>query len=193
MLDDRIQQSEVTETDWILGRLDAPVTLLVYGDFECRPCARARRVLQRLVADAPEVIRLVYRHFPISTSHPRAMLAAEAAEAAGSQGRFWEMHDLIYDRQNRIEREHLVAYAVELGLDRVRFEHELNAHIHVTEVKFDFRRGIQDGVNGTPTLYINRRRYDGPTNGASILAAIAAPLTQNGEFGAPAPDPQATA
>jgi protein-disulfide isomerase len=176
LLDDRVQKTQITAEDWILGRPDAPVTLLEYGDFECPYCAMARPVLESLVMDHHDTIRLVYRHFPITTAHPHAMMAAEAAEAAGAQGKFWKMHDMLFTYQQNLEVEDLRRYAQEIGLDVVRFDRELKAHLHRDEVRLDFRRGIQDGVNGTPTIFINRLRYDGPRDRESILAAIAAQM-----------------
>jgi protein-disulfide isomerase len=170
--DDRIQQTQIMPDDWILGDAEAPVTMLEYGDFECPYCAMARPVLEALVVDYPDTIRLVYRHFPITNIHPHAALAAEAAEAAGAQGRFWDMHDLLFANQDRLEFEDLRAYAREIGLQRTRFDQEMIAHVYQNEVRQDFRRGIQDGVNGTPSIFINGLRYDGPRDYGSILAAI---------------------
>jgi protein-disulfide isomerase len=174
MFNDRIQQTEIAEDDWILGDIEASVTLVEYGDFECPYCAMARPVLEGLVADYPETIRLVYRHFPITTTHPHAALAAEAAEAAGAQGKFWEMHDILFTYQDQLAFEYLRHYAQAIGLDVRRFDREMMEHVYQAEVRRDFRRGIQDGVNGTPSIFINGLRYDGPRDRRSILAAIEA-------------------
>lgn len=176
MYDDRIQRTPITPEDWSLGRADAAVTMLEYGDFECPYCAMARPVLESLVLDYPDTIRLIYRHFPITTVHPHAMMAAEAAEAAGAQGKFWEMHDMLFVNQRRLDYEALRWYAEQIDLHLQRFDQELQAHVYQPEVKRDFRQGVQDGVNGTPTIFINRRRYDGPRDRESILAAIASLL-----------------
>jgi protein-disulfide isomerase len=173
MYDDRIQKTPITADDWSLGSPEAPVTLLEYGDFECPYCAMARPVLEGLVAEYPDTIRLVFRHFPITTIHPHAFMAAEAAEAAGAQGKFWEMHDTLFTHQQLLEFENLRWYAKQIGLDVARFVQEMRAHIYQEKVRRDFRRGIQDGVNGTPTIFINGLRYDGPRDRMSILAAIA--------------------
>lgn len=174
MLEDRLQRTKLTEDEWSFGRPDAPVLLLEYGDFECPHCAAARPVLEGLVAEDPKAIRLVYRHFPITTIHPHALAAAEAAETAGAQGKFWEMHDMLFTHQQRLEDEDLRAYADAIELDLTRFDKEMEAHVHLSAVREDFRRGVQDGVNGTPTIFINGLRYDGPRDRASILAAITA-------------------
>src|SRR5262245_31517817 len=128
MFDDRRQRSAITDDDWFLGAPDAPITLLEYGDFECPYCAAARPVLQGLVYEAPAIMRLVYRHFPISTAHPHAGLAAEAAEAAGAQGDFWGMHDRLFSQQDALGRDALVGHAAGLGLDVPAFEHALANH-----------------------------------------------------------------
>jgi protein-disulfide isomerase len=159
-----------------LGTRGCPVTLLEYGDFECPYCAMARPVLEGLVAEYPEDIRLVFRHFPVTTTHPHARIAAESAEAAGAQGQFWEMHDMLFTHQDRLAFEDLRRYAHALGLDLSRFDQEMVARVYQAEVQRDFRRGIQDGVNGTPSIFINGLRYDGPRDRASILSAVAAQI-----------------
>ena len=172
MYDDRLQKTQISADDWSLGAPDAPVVMLEYGDFECPYCAMARPVLEGLVAEYSDTIRLIYRHFPITTIHPHAFLAAEAAEAAGAQGKFWKMHDMLFTHQQQLEYQDLLRYAQAIGLDVARFDQELQAHSYRDAVKLDFRHGVQDGVNGTPTIFINRRRYDGPRDRASMLATV---------------------
>lgn len=172
MLDERMQRTTIDGRDWSRGVANAPIILLEYGDMECPYCAAARPVLESLVFENPEALRLVFRHFPVTSIHPHALLAAEAAEAAGAQGSFWEMHDILLSRQQRLELDDLLSYAGELDLDLERYERELRAHSHLPEVRADFRRGIQDGVNGTPTIFINGLRYDGVRDRQSMLSAI---------------------
>src|SRR5207247_11208926 len=105
-------------------------------------------------------LRFVFRNFPISTSHPHAQQAAEAAEAAAAQGKFWEMHDLLYENQRRLRDEDLRGYAEKLGLDVERFDEDLAEHVHAERVHEDFMSGVRSGVNGTPTFYINGDRHD---------------------------------
>ena len=174
MFDDRVQRTPIAPDDWLLGLPEAHVTLLEYGDFECPYCAMARPVLQGLVNEYGDTIRLIYRHFPVTTVHPHAFIAAESAEAAGAQGAFWQMHDMLFAHQQQLEYQNLLWYAEQLGLDVARFDREMRGHMYQGEVKRDFRRGVEDGVNGTPTIFINGRRYDGPRERASMLAAIAA-------------------
>src|SRR3569832_1696421 len=125
MLDDTIQKTVMTKDDRSLGAPDARVTMLEYGDFECPYCGMARPVLESLVEEAPDTVRHVFRNFPLTNIHPHALMAAEAAEAAGAQGQFWEMHDMLFDHQDALEYENIVAYASALGLDINRFEREL--------------------------------------------------------------------
>src|SRR5437762_75696 len=103
------------QRDHIQGPATAPVTLVEYGDFECPYCGEAHGILQQIMAEAGERVRLVFRNFPLQQVHPHAEHAAEAAEAAAAQGRFWEMHDMLYERQDRLEDDDLVSYAAELG------------------------------------------------------------------------------
>lgn len=166
------QDTKITADDWMLGSRHAPVTLLEYGDFECGTCAVARPVLEGLLADFPELSNLVYRHFPVRTTHPHSFQAAEAAEAAGAQGRFWQMYDMLFSHQRQLEYEHLRWYADAIGMDLHRFETELRTHLHADEVRRDFRRGIRDGVNGTPTIFVNGVRYDGQRTRDALLIAV---------------------
>jgi protein-disulfide isomerase len=172
MFDEPRQKSEIDDADWILGRPVAPITLLEYADFECPYCATTSPVLESLVREFPDVIRLVFRHFPLTTLHPHAARAAEAAETAGDLGRFWPMHDTLFRHQRQLDDELLPRYAETAGVDRRRFVAEMSQHAHQRDVLQDFRRGLVDGVHGTPTIFINRRRYDGARDRVSLLAAI---------------------
>jgi protein-disulfide isomerase len=172
MLDERRQRTTIEPGEWAIGAEDARATLLEYGDFQCPHCAAARALLEHLVLEDPTRVRLVYRHFPVSTIHPAAQLAAEAAEAAGAAGRFWEMHETLFEHQDRLDFESLCAYARALGLPEDDFELALTNHVYAPEVRRDFRAGVTDGVNGTPTLFLNGRRYDGPRAKSPLLAAV---------------------
>ncbi len=129
-------------------------TLVEYGDFECEDCGAAFPILERVQRLMSDELSLVFRHFPLE-SHAHAMLAAEAAEAAAAQDRFWEMHHLLYDRQTELERVDLVRYARELGLDVARFEREIDAHVHLARIAEDVASGKALGVRGTPALFVN--------------------------------------
>ena len=158
--------------DHVRGAPTAAVTLVEYGDFECPHCRAAHVVLDNLFGQLGDRFRLVFRHFPLTQIHPHAERAAEAAEAAAVQRRFWDMHDLLFDRQDALGDEDLVAYAAELGLDVERFGLELVQGSHRSRVREDFLGGVRSGVNGTPTFFINGRRHDGSWDEDSLAAAI---------------------
>ena len=148
------------ERDHIRGPLEAPVTLVEYGDFECPYCGRAEPVLRELLRDFGD-IRYVWRHLPLSDVHPRAQLAAEASEAAAEQGSFWEMHDLLLDHQDRLTPGDLIGYAEQLGLDVERFADHMRSHGGAAHVAEDVDGADLSGVSGTPTFFINGRRHYG--------------------------------
>ncbi len=163
----------VTEDrDHIQGPADAAVTLVQYGDYECPYCGAAYPIIKEVQAGMGDRLRFVFRNFPITTSHPHAELAAEAAEAAATQGRFWQMHDLLYENQRRLRGQDLRAYAQKLGLDIERFDQELAEHVHAERVHDDFMSGVRSGVNGTPTFYINGARHDDSYETEILLAAL---------------------
>ncbi len=151
----------VGPNDHAAGPADAPVTLVEYGDFECPYCGQAYPVVKALQQRLGTRLRFVFRNFPLSESHPHAEHAAEAAEAAGAQGRFWEMHDVLYEHQRALGDRALIAYATEIGIDAARVERELESGTYADKVRADFRGGVRSGVNGTPTFFINGERYDG--------------------------------
>jgi protein-disulfide isomerase len=117
-------------------------------------------------------LAFAFRHFPLTQIHPHAQMAAEAAEAAGAQGRFWEMHDVLFENQRALNEQAIVAYAAGIGLDVDRFVQELNDGVHVARVREDFMSGVRNGVNGTPTFFINGQRHAGVTDFPTLLAAI---------------------
>ena len=160
------------DRDHIQGPADAPATLLEYGDYECPYCGAAYPTIKEVQARMGDGLRFVFRNFPITTSHPHAEQAAEAAEAAGAQGRFWEMHDLLFENQKRLGDEDLRAYAERIALDVERFDKELAKHVHAARVREDFMSGVRSGVNGTPTFYINGARYDDSYDVETLLAAL---------------------
>jgi protein-disulfide isomerase len=158
--------------DHILGPRDAPVTLVEYGDYECPFCRATHGVVAALIERMGDDLRFVFRHFPITTIHPLAQQAAEAAEAAGVQGKFWPMHDTLYENQPRFDDQHLLAYAKALGLDLGTFARDISQHVHVPKIREDFLSGVHSGVNGTPTFFINGVRHDGPWDLPNLMAAI---------------------
>jgi protein-disulfide isomerase len=162
----------VGERDHIQGSADAPVTLVEYGDFECPYCAAAYLIVKKVQEALGEDLRFVFRHFPLTQIHPHAEGAAEASEAAGAQGQFWEMHDALYENQRALDPMHLQGYAEELGLDTQRFVRELENRTYQPRVREDFMSGVRSGVNGTPAFFINGIRYDGPWDLVPLLAAL---------------------
>jgi protein-disulfide isomerase len=162
----------VSERDHSQGSVDAAVTLVEYGDYECPYCGAAYPIVKEVQARMGERLRFVFRNFPISTSHPHAEHAAEAAEAAGVQGSFWPMHDLLYENQQHLSEEDLRAYGRQLGLDAGRFDQELAEHVHAERIREDFMSGVRSGVNGTPTFYIHGVRHDDSYDLETLLAAL---------------------
>ncbi len=170
----------VTERDHIQGNPNAPVTLLEYGDYECPYCGAAYPNVKLVQQRMGERLRFVFRNFPLAQIHPHSEHAAEAAEAAGEQGKFWEMHDTLYEHQSALDDIELIQYAVDLDLDIQRFEEGLTAHTYAPRVREDFLSGIRSGVNGTPTFFINGRRHDGSFDAETLQSALAAALRYGG-------------
>jgi protein-disulfide isomerase len=149
----------VSPADHMLGPREAPITLVEYGDFECPNCRAAAPVIRGLIESLGDRLRFVFRHFPIVLSHDHAQKAAEASEAAGAQGKFWEMHDLLFEHQDDLDRESLVEYARTLGLDVERFGRELLEGRYADRVYHDKAGGEVSGVSWTPTFFVNGERY----------------------------------
>jgi protein-disulfide isomerase len=167
-----LTMSVAEDRDHIQGRPDTAVTLVEYGDYECPYCGEAYPIMKEVQARMGERLRFVFRNFPITTAHPHAERAAEAAEAAASQGKFWEMHDTLYENQRRLRDEDLHAHAERLGLDVAMFDEEMAEHVHAERVHEDFMSGVRSGVNGTPTFYINGVRHDDSYDAETLSAAL---------------------
>jgi Na+/H+ antiporter NhaA len=161
------------ERDHIRGPIAAPVTVVEYGDFECPYCGQAEPVLRELLREFGDV-RYVWRHLPLSDVHPRAQLAAEAAEAAATQDAFWEMHDLLLDHQDTLEPDDLAHYAEQLGLDIERFANDLRERVGAARVADDIDSADLSGVSGTPTFFVNGRRHYGAYDITTLSAAVRA-------------------
>jgi Na+/H+ antiporter NhaA len=162
------------ERDHVRGSDDAPVTLVEYGDFECPYCGQAEQAIRELLAEFGSEVRYVWRHLPLNDVHPSAQLAAEAAEAAGAQGRFWDMYDALLAHQDALEPSDLVRYAQELGLDAERVEEELRERKHASRVSEDVTSADESGVSGTPTFFVNGRRHYGVYDVDSLAEAVRA-------------------
>jgi protein-disulfide isomerase len=163
----------VTNRDHVQGNNDAPVTLVEYGDYECPACGEAHEVIKMVQQALGPGLRYVYRNFPLTDKHPHAENAAEAAEAADAQGQFWEMHDALFENQDALEDEDLAQYATDLDLDADRLVAEVESGKYQARVQEDLNTGLQNGVDGTPTFFINDLCYDGPVEPEAILAALA--------------------
>jgi Na+/H+ antiporter NhaA len=161
------------ERDHTRGPVEAPVTVVEYGDFECPYCGQAEPVVRELLRDFADV-RYVWRHLPLNDVHVNAQLAAEAAEAAADQGAFWEMHDVLLDHQDALRPDDLVAYALQLGLDVERFSHDLRIHSGASRIAEDVDSADLSGVSGTPTFFINGQRHYGAYDIATLSAAVRA-------------------
>jgi protein-disulfide isomerase len=160
--------------DHVQGPANAAVTLVEYGDFECGHCGQAHPVVQELQHRLGDAIRFVYRNFPLREAHPHAEHAAEAAESAAARGgdaAFWAMHDLLYENQDALEDDDLLAYAAAAGVDESAVADDLASGAMATRVHQDFRGGVRSGVNGTPTFFVNGHRYDGNWTDVETFAA----------------------
>jgi protein-disulfide isomerase len=145
----------VSAVDHALGTEHSPVTVVEYGDFECPTCKQAAPAVKLMLERFGSRTRFVFRHFPVEAAHPHAMHAAQAAEAAGGQGKFWQMHDLLFDNQRHLKIANLREYAQRLELDMPRFIAELDDEIYLQRVREHIQGGVQSHVRGTPTFYIN--------------------------------------
>jgi protein-disulfide isomerase len=158
----------VAKRDHIQGPIDASIMLVEYGDYECPYCGQAYPIIKAIQERLGERLCFAFRNFPLINSHPHAQHAAEAAEAAGAQRKFWEMHDMLFENQEALDDNDILQYATTLGLDGSRVISEVLAGTHTARVREDFRSGARGGVNGTPTLFINGVRHEG---GPDVLLA----------------------
>ena len=162
----------VGESDHSQGNSQAPLILLEYGDYECPYCGEAYSKVKRVQRELGDNLRFVFRNFPLSQIHPHALSAALAAEAAALQGKFWEMHDMLFENQRGLSDANLMAYANALELDFAKFTADMQSDEVQQRVQGDFMSGVRSGVNGTPTFFINGRRHNGSYDSAALLAAL---------------------
>jgi protein-disulfide isomerase len=162
----------VTTRDHIRGSASAPVTVVLYGDYACPQCNHARSVVKQLLAAFGDQLRYTFRNYPRSSLRPNPDHAAEAAEAAGAQNRFWEMHDLLYDHQPALSDKHLKLYGTRVGLDMERFNHDMMLHTFALRVHEDVLSANQSGVSTTPSFFINDSRYLGSCDFATLHSRI---------------------
>ena len=164
----------VDSTDHRLGSPHAPVTVVEYGDLECPNCRQAVTGVKLLLTRYGNRVCFAYRHFPLEEVHPHAELAAEAAECAGAQGRFWEMHDLLFENQSHLKLEHLLGYAERLQLDMARFAAELTDHVYLQRVREHLQSGRDSGVRSTPAFFVNGAIQDVSFGMDSLFKAVEA-------------------
>jgi protein-disulfide isomerase len=162
----------VNERDHSQGTTTATVTLVLYGDYECPYTRQAATVIRALQPQVGEPLRFVFRNFPLLEIHPHALHAAEAAESAAAQGKFWEMYDYIFHHQHTLEDADLLHFAQAIGLDVATFTQDMNEHRFLSRIEEDVESGIQSGVEGTPTLYLNGVLSQGSWEHDALLAAI---------------------
>ena len=162
----------VTQNDWQLGPPDAPVVLIEYADYQCGPCREAYRLLKQIASTYGDEILWVHRHLPLRHSHPLAQGAAEAAEAAGAQGKFWEMHDRLFEAEGALEGQQLIGYARELGLDVERFTGDLDNHHFKDAVNADFKAAVRNKIKLPPALFVNSLPLEGAHTRKVICARI---------------------
>jgi protein-disulfide isomerase len=158
--------------DHVDGPERAELELVMYGDFQCPYCTAAYPIVRRIRDQLAGRLLFAFRHFPLRDIHPDAELAAEAAEAAGAQGAFWEMHDRMYESNGALSRDDLIAYTAELGLDSERVAAELDSSAHVPRVQRDLDSGVASGVTGTPGFFVGGRLYSGSFDAQSLTAAL---------------------
>jgi protein-disulfide isomerase len=151
----------VNSKDHIQGKDTAQIELVEYGDYQCPHCGHAYPIIKKVQRSLGADLKFVFRNFPLSESHPDAFNAAVAAEAAGLQHKFWEMHDIIFENQRALDFESLFLYARTIGLDLERFKNDIQKNIVSDKVELDFESGVRSGVNGTPSFFINEKKYNG--------------------------------
>jgi protein-disulfide isomerase len=162
----------VVPADHSLGDESAIVTLVEYGDYQCPHCAHAQPVVGKLKKRFGKQLRFVFRNFPLTQIHEYAEVAAEAAEFAGAAGHFWEMHDAIFENQNRLSLPVLKDLTAKIGLSAEKLDESLQSHEYLDRIKADFMGGVRSGVNGTPTFFINNKRYENVPEFEEMVEAI---------------------
>jgi protein-disulfide isomerase len=161
------------ERDHIEGPLNASLTLVEYGDYQCPFCGAAYPEVKKVQKELGSELRFVFRNFPLTNMHEYAMHAAETAEAASAQGKFWPMHDFLYEHQATLgDPKVALGFAKKLGLDTQKFEREIAQHVYQKRIKDDFMGGVKSGVNGTPTFYVNGTRHDGDAVAKALVNAL---------------------
>ncbi len=162
----------VNQNDHTAGNSNAPVTLVEYGDYECPACGAAYPNVKEVRGKLGDQVRFVFRNFPLTQMHPYAFQAAETAESAGGQGKFWEMHDFLYEHQQEEAYAQPREDAEKVGLNMSKFEQDMNNHVYAQKIEEDMRSGMENGIPGTPTFFINGQMYNGSYDSQSLLSAL---------------------
>lgn len=162
----------VSSSDHIQGDDGAAITLVEYGDYECPHCGAAYPIVKEVQKHFGKQLRFVFRNFPLVQAHPHAQMAAESAEFAAAHGKFWEMHDAIFEHQRRLNADLLIELAVGLGMQGPALAKALKSEQYAEKVKLDFMSGVRSGVNGTPTFFINNHRHDAPFDFEDLVEGI---------------------
>ncbi|MDL2322658.1 DsbA family protein [Bacteroidales bacterium OttesenSCG-928-A17] len=160
---------KITPSDHIQGNAEAPIELVEYGDYQCSYCGQAYYIVKNLQRKLGKDLKFVFRNYPLEELHPNAMHAAIAAETAAEMGKFWEMHDILFENQRRLDDSSLIHYAQKIGLDVNLFEKEFGSSAIVEKVKYDIDSGNKNGVSGTPSFFVNGKFFDGNWTGPEFL------------------------
>jgi protein-disulfide isomerase len=171
----------VNARDHTIGPSDALVTVVNYGDYECPDCRHRHRAVEKMFDQLVDSVRFVYRHFPLVNVHTHALRAAEAAEAAAAQGKFWEMHRQLYDHPDKLEERHLRHYAKQIGLDLNRFDREMAGGIYSAQLLDHYYNSLINGITGAPTTFINGELY--AMSGVELLSVVKTILEKNQSSG----------
>ena len=165
--------------DHIQGLDTVPATLVEFGDYECPYCGQAYPIIKEIQKYLGNNLRFVFRNFPLTQIHPHAQHAAEAAEAAGAQNKFWEMHDYLYEHQQALDDKNLEKYAGILGLGMVKFKNDFYKHVYVSRVREDFLSGVRSGVNGTPSFFLNGIHYNNSWDYETLSETLVSIIKEN--------------
>lgn len=168
----------VNSTDHIRGNSNAPLELVEYGDFECSDCGHAYPIIKTIQKELGDDLKFVFRNFPLAQTHPHAVNAAVAAEAAALQNKFWEMHDIILQNQKHLEFEDLLLYAKKIDLDSNQFKDDMQKKALRAKVEADFESGVRSGVNRTPSFFINGLKYEGGRDASQLIYYLKSKLSE---------------
>lgn len=165
----KIEEITISETDHIRGKQDAKLTLVEFGDYQCPACGVYEQIIRQVSEDNKEILKVVFRHFPLTQIHQNAVLGAKAAEAAGLQGKFWEMHEMLFDKQEEWSKgmnahDFILTYATTLGLNTKKFSEDLKSEAIEEKIMAEYKEGVKLGVQGTPTFFLNGKKIDNPSS-----------------------------